>query len=320
MTKPKFKAPFLEGLGRLEAFTDYLITEEKQAHSTIQGHLQTMQLFIQWAKTQGYTGIDNLNYLELLNYVQEQKQRGLKIQTIKQRLNSLSKYYEYLKHIGLLDKNPTKKIKLKGELRSITQNILSYSELEQLYNDYLKITPEVKNNPLTPYVKQRNNVLAGLLIWQGAVSGEIAKITLEQLNLEEGTIYIPRKGRGAGRELKLLPKQVLQFYQYINETRPKLFKESGANLSSKFRDEEKLFYGTLHDQCGAILKQFKGINQKIYSLSQIRASLIIHWLKVHGKRQAQYMAGHKTIGGTERFELQELDSLTDALLKHHPFS
>lgn len=305
---------------KTEAYKTYLQEIDRQGERSIQGHLQNMTQFTQWAKTQGYTEIDHMNYLELLNYVQQQKQKGLKIQTIKLRLNSLSKYYEYLKHIGLLEKNITKKIRLKGELKSITQNVLQYSELEQLYNDYLKINTEIKNNPLTPFIKQKNNVLAGLLIWQGAVSGELAKITLEQLNLEEGTIYIPKKGRGAGRELKLLPKQVLQLYQYVNEVRLKLIKESGANLSSKIRDEEKLFYGTLHDQCRAILKQFTGINQKIYSLSQIRASIIIHWIKVHGKRQAQYMAGHKHVLSTERFELQELDSLTDALLKHHPFS
>ena len=293
----------------IEAFTDYLTTEEKHSASTIKGHLQNMNYFVQWSKKQGYTGIEHLNYFELLNYVQEQKINNIKVQTIKLRLNSISKYYEYLKHIAILDKNPTKKIRLKGQLKSITQNVLSYTELEQLYNDYLKINPEIKKNPLTPYVKQRNNVLLGLMLWQGAVSGEIKKITLEHVNLEEGTIYIPKKGRGAGRELKLLPKQVLQLYQYINEARPKLKPKANELIS-----------GWLHDQCGSVIKQLQGINQKVNNAAQLRTSIIIHWIKVHGKRQAQYMAGHKHILSTERFEVQELDSLKDNLLKHHPFS
>jgi site-specific recombinase XerD len=33
----------------------------------------------------------------------------------------------------------------------------------------------------------------------------------------------------------------------------------------------------------------------------------------------QYMAGHKYIGSTEMYEVQEMESLTDALSKHHPF-
>ena len=147
------------------------------------------------------------------------------------------------------------------------------------------------------------------MLWQGAVSGEIKKITLEHVNLEEGTIYIPKKGRGAGRELKLLPKQVLQLYQYINEARPKLKPKANELIS-----------GWLHDQCGSVIKQLQGINQKVNNAAQLRTSIIIHWIKVHGKRQAQYMAGHKHILSTERFEVQELDSLKDNLLKHHPFS
>ena len=102
----------------IEAFTDYLTTEEKHSASTIKGHLQNMNYFVQWSKKQGYTGIEHLNYFELLNYVQEQKINNIKVQTIKLRLNSISKYYEYLKHIAILDKNPTKKIRLKGQLKS----------------------------------------------------------------------------------------------------------------------------------------------------------------------------------------------------------
>ena len=295
--------------GKQEAFINYLIEQEKQSPRSVAEHIKNLQRFNKWAKEQHYTNIDELTYIEILNYIQNDKARGLKPQSINQQLNSIKKYYEYLKHIGLLDKNPTKKIILKGIVKTITQNILSYTELEQLYNDYLKLTPEIKNNPLTPYVKQKNNVLLGLMIWQGAISGELKKITLEHVNLNEGCIYIPKTRRGAGRELKLYPNQILQIYQYIQEARTKL----------KTKHNE-LVPGYLSDQCGTIIQQLQGINQKVNSLSQLRASIIIHWIKVYGKRKAQYMAGHKYISSTERFELQEIDSLTDTLLKHHPFS
>jgi site-specific recombinase XerD len=292
-----------------QAFTDHLQQEEKQSPKSITEHIKNMGYFEGWAKAQGMADIEHITYTELLNYVQYEKARGLQIQTVKVRLNSISKYYEYLKHIGLLDKNPTKKIRLKGELKTITQNLLAHSELEQLYSAYVKLKPEAKNIPAMPYIKQKNNVLAGLMIWQGAVSGEIKKITLEHVNLEEGTIYIPKRGRSASRELKLLPSQALQIYQYIHEARPKL-RTSG----------DKLINGYVSDQCGVVIKQLAGINPKVRNAAQLRASIIIHWIKVHGKRKAQYMAGHKHIGSTERFEQQELDSLTDTLMKHHPFN
>ena len=292
-----------------EAFKLWLEETDQQNKISVANHLKVMEYFVKWAQEQHYMDIDHLNYTELLSYVQYEKEKGLKVQTIKLRLNSIKKYYEYLKHIGLLDKNPIKKIKLKGELKTITQNVLSYTELEQLYNDYLNIKPEVKHNLLTPYSNQRYKVILGLVIWQGATSGEIDKMTLEHINFEQGTIYIPKSKRGASRELKLFNNQILQLYKYIHEARPKLSPKG-----------EELSPGRSTDIMKRLLEQLKGINQKVNSLSQIRTSIIIHWLKVYGKRQAQYMAGHKYISSTEKFELQEIDSLTDTLLKHHPFS
>lgn len=294
---------------KTEAFISYLKEQDKQAEKSIKEHLLNMQRFQQWAEAQQYSDIQNISYTELLNYIQHEKERGLKVQTVKLKLNTLKKYYEYLKHIGIIEKNPTKKINLKGVQKTVTQNVFTYAELEQLYNDYLNIKPEITNNKNTPYVKQRNNILLGLMIWQGAVSGEIEKMTLEHINLEQGTIYIPKCRRGAGRELKLFPKQILQLYQYINEARNKLSPKNN-----------ELIPGIINNHVHLLLQQLKGINQKVNNASQLRTSIIIHWLKVYGKRQAQYMAGHKYISSTEKFELQEMDSLTDTLLKHHPFS
>jgi len=42
-------------------------------------------------------------------------------------------------------------------------------------------------------------------------------------------------------------------------------------------------------------------------------------LSQHNKRQVQYMAGHKYITSTEMYEVQQLETLTDQLSKHHPF-
>ena len=37
------------------------------------------------------------------------------------------------------------------------------------------------------------------------------------------------------------------------------------------------------------------------------------------KRQMQYMAGHKYNNSNESYKVQELETLTDQLTKHHPF-
>lgn len=299
---------------RIEEYKTHLQEHEKLSPSSITEHINNMKRFDIWSKEQQYINIDNLTYLELLNFVKHQKEKNIKVQTIKLRLNSISKYYEYLKHIGIIDKNPTKKIRLKGEQKNITQNVFTYTELEQLYNDYINLKSVNQS-----VINQRNKVLAGLMLWQGANSGELEKMTREHLNLEQGTVYIPKSRRGAGRELKLLPNQIVQLYKYLYETLPILLKikqqQANATINSNY-----LFHVNVCNTLHTIVEELKGINQKVHNASQLRTSMIIHWIKVYGKRQAQYMAGHKYISSTEKIELQEIDSLTDTLLKHHPFN
>ncbi|MDF1573072.1 MAG: hypothetical protein P1P82_15795 [Bacteroidales bacterium] len=51
---------------------------------------------------------------------------------------------------------------------------------------------------------------------------------------------------------------------------------------------------------------------------QIRSSVITHWLKHYNLRQVQYMAGHKYVSSTERYQQNNLDKLQGQLEKYHP--
>jgi site-specific recombinase XerD len=60
------------------------------------------------------------------------------------------------------------------------------------------------------------------------------------------------------------------------------------------------------------------INPEILHPKQIRASVITYWLKNYNLRQVQYMAGHKYVSSTERYQLNNLDKLQSKLEKYHP--
>jgi len=68
-----------------------------------------------------------------------------------------------------------------------------------------------------------------------------------------------------------------------------------------------------------MVQELQGLNPLITNALHIRASVILNWLKLHPKREVQYRAGHKYISSTEKYAVQEMDGLQDALSKHHPF-
>lgn len=289
----------------MKSFYYYLKGKEQQ-ESTVQEHIKNIERFMQWAKETGCSEIDRMSYTELLEYVQHMKEKKMSVPTINIRLNSIRQYYDHLKEEGVIEKNPARRLHIKGAIRKIVINPLTYAELEKLYQDYcahLDNLPVVKKVQLRSRIK--NKVLLSLMIWQGLHSGELEKIRSEHVQLSRGIITAIATTRSNGRELSLMPSQIIPMNDYLK------------NLPSH---QEKLFVGNLHQQIHSLMEEVKGINPVVKNAGHIRASVILHWMKVYDKRQVQYMIGHRHISSTENYEVQQLDTLSDQLQRYHPFN
>jgi site-specific recombinase XerD len=292
----------------MENFKTYLY-EHRLRDSTVKEHIQNVGYFLQWIETNGLHEIENIGYNDLLNYVHYEQQKGKDVATINLRISSISKYFEFLKQEGTVNRNPARTLRIKGKAKTIIQNPLKYDELLNLYNSYKELQKQSLHQSKTELAHQRNIIIVGLLIWQALHSGELEKLEVNHINLNEGIIYIPSTARSNSRELKLSTQQILTLHMYIH---------GGTRDQLKPKDE-KLFAGNLHNTINLLTEELKGINPQIKNAQHIRASVILHWLRQHNKRQVQYMAGHKYIHSTEAYEVQELETLTDQLTKHHPF-
>jgi site-specific recombinase XerD len=294
----------------IENFKDYLIVR-RFMQSTINGHLLNVGYFLKWIENNGLHEAENLQYTDLLNYVNYEQKQNKDVSTINLRVSSISKYFEFLKEEGFVNRNPARTLRIKGKAKTIIQNPLSYDELLQLYNNYKALEKNVPSHikEKTALAHQRNIIIVGLLIWQGLHSGELEKLETNHVNLNEGIIYIPSTTRSNSRDLKLSSQQIITLHTYIH-----------GGVRDKFKPQsEELFIGNLHNIINLLLEELKGINPQIKNAQHIRASVILYWLRQHNKRQVQYMAGHKYIHSTEAYEVQELETLTDQLEKHHPF-
>ena len=296
---------------QIQAFENYLLQQQKYRQSTIIGHLQNINRFLEWMQTNGIEEAENISYNDLLEYIQYEKQRNIITASINLRLTSIGKYFDCLKEQGSITRNPARTIRVKGALKKVVEQPLKYPDLEKLYNDYKALERDVPNHikEKSELAHQRNIIITGLLIWQGLHSGELEKLEVNHINLNEGIIYIPSTARGNSRELKLSTQQILTLHTYIH----------GGTRDNLKPKAEELLPGNLNNTISALSKELQGINPQIKNALHIRASVILHWLRQHNKRQVQYMAGHKYIGSTEMYEVQELETLTDQLAKHHPF-
>jgi integrase/recombinase XerD len=290
----------------MNRFIQYL-EGKKYSSTTTKAHLANIKLFDAWLVKQNITDA-TVKYNDLLAYIQQQKKKKINAATINLRLNSIQHYYEHLKQQRKVKVNPAKTLRVKGAIKKVIHSPFTFEELEILYRQYVQLTKETHIQEITNLLHQRNIVVLSLMIWQGLHSGELQKLTIEHINLKEGTIYIPATSRSNNRELKLCSQQILPLSNYLQQVRSLLCPKGN-----------ELFPGIMYNLVGLLLKELQGINPAVKNAQHIRASVILHWLKLYNKRQVQYMAGHKYVSSTERYAVQDLVALTDELSRHHPF-
>jgi len=144
-------------------------------------------------------------------------------------------------------------------------------------------------------------------------------LSVQDINLTTGSIYIKSTAKTNSRELQLKPNQILLFYQYIHEIRPKLLKESSSNcLLISIRGEAMKGEDITKHVKRSFNELFPG--RKV-NAQTIRQSIITNLLKQgHDLSLVQGFAGHKYPSATQRYRQNEIETLKAAVNKYHPIN
>lgn len=292
------------------------------AGNTVESIYGDVMPYLNWCEEENIEA-EQSTHTEILAYIKHIQKRGIKQRTVQIYTGSLKHYFSWLIKREIREDNPIRSINIKGIKRQYLYDILKKQELETLYENF-EIPNENNPNKNQNWYKRslltskRNKIILGLMIWQGLGTRELATLTVKDVKLREGTIYIQGSRRSNERVLKLEAHQILDLMEYVLQVRQAIIQHKKDNHQSEAFFLSVGESGEFRSIMSKLIQKLNQQNPRITSVKQIRASVITHWLKHHNLRQVQYMAGHRYVSSTEAYLINDLEGLQEDIAKFHP--
>lgn len=273
--------------------------------STVKAYLSDINIY-----TSNFKTCETANHNEVMHSLTAIRNRYSNPKTLTKFLSSIKVYYQFLVETNKRNDNPAQSIYLKDKLNTAIQlqDLFSTEELENL----LKLH---ENKPYqNPQLKQRDEIILTLLIYQGLQISEIERLTIQNINLKSGRIYIESSQVANARELALKPNQIMLFYEYLNQSRE-------PNSTNSFLLSHTGKSHNKHEISKLITANYKNLyTPRKLTAQTIRQSVIMNLLKDgHDVRVVQVFAGHKSPSSTEKYEQTSVEELKTVIQKLHPF-
>jgi len=211
-----------------DAFRQYRL-QKGYSLKTLKSQDSYLRRFTGWLKEQEIN-LQSINYQNILSFVSDERKKGINPANLKNHLTAIRIYLDYQKETGIIEHNPAQRIKIRDTVKRTLLPALEEATLLKIYKTFAGKECKTTRGKGE---HQRDTVVVGLMLFQGLDSGDMERLTVKDINLTEGTVYIASSRRNASRTLKLESLQILSIHEYLTTTR--------TQLNEKQVDSEKLF-------------------------------------------------------------------------------
>jgi site-specific recombinase XerD len=275
-------------------FYKYMVVKNL-APTTISGYKHTVADYIEFIRGEDLTA---LSHLPIRAYLIARHRRGTSYQTIHRDLAALTSFFEFLRREGLIAINPVRRIR-KPKLSRKLISPPSEKEVVRLLNFVSKLKHRTA---------VRDYCLMELFYSSGIRCGELCKIHVDDINFEDGSIFIWGKGKRQ-RQAFFVDKAGQAMREYLRgRTIGPLFQSMrryGNRLSER---AVRLVVKTLCTQAG---------------MPEMHPHLFRHAFATHlapkiNLRELQELMGHQSISTTTKYIAESPDNLKKVIRKFHP--
>jgi len=296
----------------IQEFLDYLVTEKGRSHNTITAYRNDLTQFYgfvtQAGQIQGEPSWAAVTRNHLINYILFLKEREYASSTVARKVAAVKSFCRFLLRVGVIVDNPADGLDSPKSKRRLPQT-LSPEEVAKL----LALPRQAGSTPKG----LRDTALLEMLYATGMRVSEVAGLTLDDLDLEAGTVRCVGKG-DKERVMPLYPQAVAAVREYVEHGRDKLLREGSG--------ERTLF---LNPRGQRLTRQglwliIKNYAQKLNLADKVTPHTLRHSFATHmlnggaGLREVQQLLGHANIATTQIYTHVSRDRLRQVYDDSHP--
>lgn len=296
----------------IQEFLNYLMAEKGCSDNTIAAYQNDLTQFQAFLADHGLSK-DKSSWVavtrdDLISYILFLKEREYATATVARKVAAMKSFCHFLLRTDVLDDDPAQELdspKVKKQL----PNTLTPNEVDQL------LALPVQSGP-TPKA-QRDAALLEVLYATGMRVSEVAQITLEDLDLEAGTVRCLGKG-SKERVMPLYAEAVQAVRVYV---------ENGRDVLAGHDSEERTLF--LNPRGERLTRQGLWLIIKSYARElgledrvtphTLRHSFATHMLNGGaGLREVQKLLGHANISTTQVYTHISRERLREVYDEAHP--
>lgn len=197
----------------VDEFLDYLTIEKGLSQNTREAYGSDLYKFISFLEARKIKTVDRISRDDIVNYLMEEKERGLNPNSLSRNLVSIKMLFRFLVVNNYLEEDVTAVLD-SPRLWKVLPEVLSVKEVEELIKQ-----PDRGNK-----YDLRDKAMLELMYATGLRVSEVVNLNLSDLNLDMG--FLKCLGKGSKERLVPLGKNSVKAMQvYIKNSRPKFMKD-----------------------------------------------------------------------------------------------
>lgn len=291
----------------LNRYVSYLEVEKNASPYTVRNYSSDLIDFLNFLRDKGVNSLKEVDRHILRDYLSRLTDRGIVKASLARKLSAIRSFYRYLMREGILSQNPLEGTSSPKQDKRLP-SFLTIEEVKRLLSAPDLSTPQ----------GLRNRALIELIYASGLRVSELAKLNLEQLDLDSREIRV--WGKGSKERVALMGKPAASaLASYLKEGRPKLLGQKKSSALFINRQGERLIERRVQkiiEECA----KGAGIGKRVYP-HLLRHSFATHLLDGGADlRVVQELLGHSSLSSTQVYTHVTRSQAKKIYLKAHPMA